>query len=226
MELPLVTSNMRSTIENIRTEFGNIAHLTDNDLPKDAQGQDVDLAALWIEFMDRQLDRFTHTGKDRLREMIQTGTEAFKAELVVMKGWLKKISKTPSNAVKQRHNAAVRQYKIEKNNLKGDKRTLKIAEKKVVEELGAIEKKFNGVQVDIEKEKKKQGTPYSNAVKSMKSAIKEVTESEQKVGTAVRKILEHDKDDLPKQIQNWKAIIAQLQKFEADRLKIKVLKAQ
>lgn len=226
MELPQVTKKLRSTIEKVETEFGNVAHLTNNKLPKDTRNQDVDLAALWIEFLDKQLARFAEKGQEWLRTMIALGIKEFGAELDTMKGWQKTMQTSLSNAVKERYNNAVKEHALAVNKLQSDEKQEEIASKNLKTEEDKLDKKYNNDQTSVKNEKKRVGSDYNIAARKLSSARRTVTNSEKKKGLALRKILQHDKDELPKEIKNWQAIIAQLHKYDAERQKIRVLRAK
>ncbi|OAG03542.1 uncharacterized protein CC84DRAFT_859040 [Paraphaeosphaeria sporulosa] len=229
MELPQITKNLHSSIAKVKTELGNIAHLTSNDLPKDAQGQPADLAALWIEFMDAHLAKFVNKGKTWLDSNIKTGLKQFEAELKIMEGWLKKIPNTPQSALTDKYNAAVKAEQAAQKELTSNEKKRKSAASDLAAEIKKIEAQFindPNASSKIEAEKKKPGTAYKSAIVQLGSAKTRVTRSQTKVGQATRKILEFDEKNLKKEIANWKAVIAQLNKFEVERKKIKTLKAE
>lgn len=228
MELPQITKNLHSSIAKVKTELGNVAHLTSNDLPKDTQGQDADLAALWIEFMNAQLAKFVEKGKTWLDGNIKIGLKEFEAQLKIMEGWYKKIPNPPTAALTTKYNDAVQaekqaQKELDANEKKRDQAAIDLdAEGKSIEakHAGAVD-----AQKKIDDEMKAPG-PYRTKKTALGSAKMRVTRSQKKVGEATRKILEFDEKNLKKEIANWKAVIAQLKKFETESKAIKALKAE
>lgn len=228
MELPQVTKNLHSSIAKVKTELGNIAHLTSNDLPKDGQGQPVDLAALWIEFMDAQLSKFVSKGRSWLDTNIKTGLKQFKAELEVLDKWHKRIPTTPQATLTTKYNEAVKAEKAAQKELDLNKKKRDQAASDLAAEGKKIEAKHSGAvdaQKKIEAEMKAPG-PYKTKKIALGRARTRVTLSQTKVGQATRKILEFDAKNLKKEIANWKDVIAQLDMFEIERKKIKMLKAE
>ena len=228
MELPKITENLHSSIAKVKTELGNIDQLTPNDLPKDSQGKNADLAALWIEFMDAQLSKFVGKGRNWLNINIKAGLKEFKAELVIMEKWHKTIPKTPKATLTTKYNNAVKAQRAAKKELDDNIKKRNLADSDLEAEDQKIRAKHDGAvdaQAKIEAEMKAPG-PYKTKKAVLKSAKAGVTRSQTKVGTATRKILEFDEKNLKIEISNWKAVIAQLNKFEIERKKIKMLNAE
>ena len=73
MNTPEVAKRMQQTINNVKTELKNVKHLTNNQLPKNDKGVDVDLSVAWNDFTNKQLERSPKRGSDWLKDMIKDG---------------------------------------------------------------------------------------------------------------------------------------------------------
>ncbi|PVI06276.1 hypothetical protein DM02DRAFT_649788 [Periconia macrospinosa] len=225
MELPGITKKMHSSIANVKAELSNIKHLTDNKLPKDAKQQDMDLAKLWIEFMNTHLENFAEFGRNWLKDAISWGIAEYQKELRTLKTWEKSLGSGPptNTAISQRNQAITDRTAAVK--------TLGVAQKEVERAQDALQ----AVEEDIAKlddaakrkaEKEKVGGPYKTKKKELRKAKTKATGAQKKVGELTRKILQFDRPSLTQEIKNMDDVIKQMQQYETERTKIKPLKAE
>lgn len=84
MNTPKVAKRMQQTIKNVKTELKNVKHLTNNQLPKNDKGIDVDLSVAWIDVMNKQLEKFLKRDSDRLEDMIKDGLTEYEKALKLL----------------------------------------------------------------------------------------------------------------------------------------------
>jgi hypothetical protein len=92
MNQPEVTKRMQKTIRNVKTELGNVKHLTNNKPPKNSQGVEVDLSTAWIDFMNQQLERFRVRGEEWLKDAVTFGLAEYKKALAILETEQKTIT--------------------------------------------------------------------------------------------------------------------------------------
>ncbi|KAF2445872.1 hypothetical protein P171DRAFT_443464 [Karstenula rhodostoma CBS 690.94] len=143
---------------------------------------------------------------------IETGLKEFEAQLKIMETWRKKIPTTPTATLTSNHNNAIQAEQAAQKELTANKKKRDQAAK-------------TWTRKKIEDAMKQPGA-YKTKKRDIGNAKTRVTRSQEKVGEATRKIPEFDERNLKKEIVNWKAIIAQLKKFETESKNIKALKAE
>lgn len=73
MNTPEVAKRIQQTIKDVKIELKTFKHLTNNQLPKNDKGVDVDLSVAWNDFTNKQLERSPKRGSDWLKDMIKDG---------------------------------------------------------------------------------------------------------------------------------------------------------
>lgn len=221
MDLPRITKSLHSTIAKVETEFKNVAHLTDDDLPKDIMGGDADLSSLWIEFMDKQLARFADKGKGWLREQVQHGTDAFEDELKIMRTWQKKIPTMDVNIRTTKFNAAVDAHATKMKALQQSQQKATRALADIALEEKLLTAKHSQDPVALKKELDSKTNKLAKLKKALRASNTQVNNRKKEAGRAERLILEYDLSSLQKRMKQIQDNIAQLGKFDTERKKIK-----
>lgn len=133
MNNPEVVKRLQDTVKNIKMEFSNFKHITGEDA-KNVSGKTIDLAALWVEFMSKQLQELFKSGTTWIKEQVDDALPRYKAHLVDLEKAMKRI--TDEEAIKDntKRLAAINKRTEESNNLikqlPNDKKALSQAETK------------------------------------------------------------------------------------------------
>ena len=228
MMKPEIVQRMRKAIANVKTELlpANILYLTttsttpNGDVPKDVNGQPVDLSKLWIEYMDKHLERFKTTGKAWIDAQLKHALPKYEAEL-------KRLEKSDADlkAEKKIANAQQRQKTI-------DARVA--AANKLITSYNALDAKLNVVNTQL----KQAEATYDAAKKAVAAEPKAQQKAEKtKVGFSAkqsawtkekkdywaafiarnkeaRKVIALRPDHLPPYLKQARADYAQLKNFQ------------
>jgi hypothetical protein len=221
MDLPRIKKSLHSTIAKVETEFKNVAHLTDDNLPKDTTGGDADLSALWIEFMNKQLARFANKGKEWLREQVKHGKDAFEDELKIMQTWQRKIPTMDVNTRTTKFNAAVDAHATKMKAVQQSQQKATRALADIALEEKSLNAKHSQDPVALKKELKSKTNKLGKLKKVLNTLNTQVKNRKKDAGRAQRSILEYDLSSLQKRVKQIQDNIVQLEKFDMERKKIK-----
>lgn len=229
MNTPDVTQRLQESVQNVKIEFGNFKFITGEDI-QNTKGTPVDLPALWVEFMDKQLKMFTEDGTRFLKDQIDFALPKYKVHLADLRQADKRIideeasKNTPKGKAAidrraQEHNALV-------NKLPALKTALSQAESKLETAKDAAEAATNAVK---------------NATAANKSALSADRKAKNKIRTQavdayykalVAKgrqewdIIKLRQVDLAALIKDVEADIKQLADYRAAAVAMKVPKAE
>ncbi|KAF9696463.1 hypothetical protein EKO04_005206 [Ascochyta lentis] len=233
MNTPEVAKRMQQTIKNVKTELKNVKHLTDNKLPKDVKGDDVDLSAAWIDFMNQQLERFRKRGDDWLKDMIKEGLAEYQKALDPLEEAQKAIEKenTEKEPTKKK---ALQDKRITARNkavqVIGDKQTkLNAAIKEMnsaKKDLQDAEAIIDGIDDDAKKNAEKIVQKYDAKKTALTKAKGKLTTAKKQMGKAGRDEVKYDEALLKLEIKGLKEDIGHLQAFEKARLGLNMPKAE
>jgi hypothetical protein len=233
MNQPEVTKRMQKTIRNVKIELGNVKHLTNNKLPKNSQGVEVDLSTAWIDFMDQQLEKFRVRGEEWLKDAVTFGLAEYKKALVILENEQKTIT------------AEKNEKDPKKKKAQEDKRTK--ARNKAVQgvtaksdNLDKMEKIFNDAKEDLQtaetilekiadrakKEAEKKVQRWEEKITKFRSARAKLTSAKKQYGKAERELCKHDDTLLRLEIENLTKDIGYLEAFGKAGRALKMPKAE
>jgi hypothetical protein len=118
MNTPEVVQRLQETVKNVKIEFGNFKFITGEDV-RNVKGNPVNLPSLWVEFMDKQLKKFTEDGTKFVKDQVDFALPKYKAHLADLRQAEKRIldeeasknTPTGKGAIERRvqeHNALVK----------------------------------------------------------------------------------------------------------------------
>lgn len=233
MNTPEVAKRMQQTIKNVKTELKNVKHLTDNKLPKNDKGVDVDLSVAWIDFMNKQLERFRKRGSDWLRDMIKDGLTEYKTALDLLLKEQKAIKaenaekdakkrKTLQDKRTTARNKAIKAIDDKEKNLA----TAITAMNKAKQDFQAAEDIIDKITDDAKKDAEKITQKYEAKKTALTKAKGKLTTAKKQMGRAERELVKYDDTLLTLEIDGLKKDIVYLQDFEKARLGLKMPKAE
>jgi hypothetical protein len=233
MNQPEVTKRMQKTIRNVKIELGNVKHLTNNKLPKNSQGVEVDLSAAWIDFMNQQLERFRVRGEEWLKDAVAFGLTEYKKALVILETEQKTIiaEKNEKDPKKRKEhddkrniarNKAIKDVTAKSDNL--DKMAKLFNDAK--EELQTVETILEKIADRAKKEAEKKAQKWNEKKKKFESSRTKFRNAKKQYGRAERELCKHDDTLLRLEIENLTKDIGHLEAFGKAGKALKMPKAE
>jgi hypothetical protein len=233
MNTPEVAKRMQQTIKNVKTELKNIKHLTNNQLPKNDKSVDVDLSVAWIDFMNKQLERFLKRGSDWLKDMIKDGLTEYEKALKLLLEEQKAIKaenaekdakkkKTLQDKRTTARNKAIKAIDDKEKNLA----TAATAMNKAKSDFQAAEDIIDKITDDAKKDAEKINQKYEAKKTALTKAKGKLTTAKKQMGKAERELVRYDDTLLRLEIEGLQKDIVYLQAFEKARLGLKMPKAE
>ena len=231
---PGVTKRMRDTIANVKTELSgeNLAHLFGSKPKDSSKTVDYDLAAMWIEYMNKQLTDFKEKGKTWLTAQIKHALPLYEKEVKELEAALKKINdevRMKPDLKKKTENARVTKY----NKMVTETNGLKARRDRAHTNLVKDEAAFDAARKLVEKAK---GTSSKDAAKKSsgytakqkKLAASKITfySAQVAAGTKERDTIKLDKQDLTAVLKEVREDVTMMKWYKVEAGQLKVPKAE
>jgi hypothetical protein len=126
MNTPDVVQRLQETVKNVKSEFSNFKFITGEDV-RNVKGSPVNLPSLWIEFMDKQLKKFTDGGTKFVTDQVDFALPKYKAHLADLRQAEKRILDEEASKNTPRGKQAIDRRAQEHNTLVNRLSTLKTA---------------------------------------------------------------------------------------------------
>ncbi|KAF1973673.1 hypothetical protein BU23DRAFT_568072 [Bimuria novae-zelandiae CBS 107.79] len=228
MMKPEIVARMQNAIANVKTELGkdNILHLTttatnpNGDEPKDKNGQAVDLGELWIEYMDKHLNRFKTDGKAWIDKQIKHALPLYQAELKRLEKADADMKAEKNIANSQQRQAAVNTRVTKANQLITQHNNLNTALTAADNKLKQVEATYNAAKAQVAAAPKNQQKAVKVQVSfqakqtAWTKAKKDYWVAKVAANKKAREVIALRPDFLPPYLKQARADFAQLRNFQ------------
>jgi chromosome segregation ATPase len=229
MNTPDVVQRLQETVKNVKIELGNFKFITGEDA-RNTKGNPVDLPALWVEFMDKQLQKFTEYGTTFVKDQVDFALPKYKAHLEDLRRAEKRILDEEASRNTPKGKAAIESRAKEHNALVDRLPALKTA-------LSQAETKLETAKKAVEAAKK----AVDNAPAANKSSLMADQRAKKKVkiqaaaahykalsakGRQERDIIKLRQTDLAALIKDVEADIKQMTDYRTAAVAMKAPKAE